>query len=305
MKDSAEENIDYHLPNLSKPRWTLYIFGFFVLSFLMYFPIAAQIESTIKKSLTSIPGCSIGYKDLDFQWLMPKFVVKDLSVPASCFNQRGSPILFKETFLYIRGLSFIPFGPHFKLETTALNSPLKAYITAGFGSLAFNLKDSELDLKSLSPLLPGGVKLDGKANVDALIKTGSQGIEDFNLRIVSKDLSLPAQSVQAFAFSRMPINNLLLKAQMEDKNVLNVSEFILGDVESPVRANFSGKVELNQRVPAASRLDLVGEVAFSQSFLDQYSIIGMVMNQFDKKDDFYQIQLQGTLASPAPSSPRK
>ena len=171
--------------------------------------------------------------------------------------------------------------------------------------MAINLDKTKLALSEVSKFLPAGVKLNGDVQVDALVKAGQNGINDLNLKAASKNFIIPAQNIMGFALSTLNIKNLLLKAKMESNNMVRLTDLILGDDNSPIRGNLKGTIRLNQRNINASPIDLVGEVAFSQDFLDKYAIIGMVMNQFDKKDDFYQIQLKGALGSPIPSSPSK
>lgn len=304
MSETADQ-VDYDLPKISKPKWMYYSLGLFLSAFILYFPLANKIESKLRQSLSSIPGCPINYGSLSFSFFLPKFVVNDLEVPQSCFDKRGAPFTFDNVNLYLRGMSFSPFGPHLKLATNVFGNPFEALISIGFGGAVLNLKDTTVDLAKISPLLPAGLKLDGKAKIDLLLKTGSLGVESLDFKLSSRDLALPSQNIQAFQFSRMNINNILLKAQMGIDGIVQLKEIILGDTESPIRANFKGSIKLSRKVPELSKLDLLGEVAFSEKFLEDYSIVGMLMNRFDKKDDFYQIQIQGPLNRPVPSSPRK
>lgn len=304
MKDDLEQ-INYGMPKLGKAKWSLYVLGLFFASFVMYFPAVSVLEGKVKSALSSLPGCPIAYKSANFSFFLPKLKIEGLTLPSSCFGRRGQDLKLDQTKLHIRGLSFSPFGPHFKLETSLYGNPLAAYVSAGIGGFSLAMDDASVDLGKISPLLPGDVKLAGKADINLLAKATTEGLKEADLKLASKSFAFPAQTIQSFAFKRMDINNVLLKAQMEPGGLIKVRELIVGDANSPIRANFGGSVRLNRRTPVASRLDLKGEVAFSEQFLDDYAVIGMVMNQFDKKDDFYQIQLQGTLAAPSPSSPRK
>lgn len=301
----AKEQIDYNLPDISKPKWWLYTIAVFFAAFAMYFPVASKMESNVRSALGSLPGCPIAYDSMSFDFFLPKLVVKNLNAPASCFDQAGPPLTVDEARLYVRGISFSPFGPNFRLETQLFGNPLEALISVGLGGASVNMKDASVELSKISPMLPAGLNLAGKANIDLLANVAQEGVKNLDLRLTSKNLVLPAQSIQAFAFSRMNLNNLLLKAEMGSDGKLNVEEFILGDDASPIRANFSGDITLVKQNPQLSRLNLAGEVSFSEDFLSQYSIVEMLMNQFDKKDGFYQVQLRGTIGNPAPSSPGK
>ena len=47
--------------------------------------------------------------------------------------------------------------------------------------------------------------------------------------------------------SALPVNHLQLKANMHDGNSLEITQFIIGDAKSPIRASISGDIKLNQR----------------------------------------------------------
>lgn len=302
MKES--QAVDYSLPTFSKPKWALYTTGLFIAAFLMYFPIGEKTESMVRKTLASLPGCSITYDTMEFGWFLPKLVVKDLQMPSRCFGSRGAPLILEETFLYIRGISFSPLGPHFKLATTVMKTPIEAQITLGVtGALTAALHDNTIDLANLKPILPEGMLLAGNAKVNVMAEASPSGLNDLDLKIESKDFALPGQTIQAFRISRLPINNLLVKADLKPNGQLELQEAVIGDADSPIRANFKGDLKLNKAAPVMSPINLKGEIAFSQKFMEDYSIIGMFMNQFDKKDDFYQIQIKGNLARPQVSSP--
>ena len=77
----------------------------------------------------------------------------------------------------------------------------------------------------------------------------------------------------------------------------------MGDTDSPLRANFKGKIDLQEGNIAMSPLDLSGEIAFSENFKNSLPLVSMLFQSFSQKDGFYQIRLGGTLGSPKPSAP--
>lgn len=300
-KEELEE-IDYNLPRLGKSKWITSTLIVFILGFIAYFPFMYKVKSTVKKQLNGIPGCSVDYDDINLEFFLPKVIIKDLVVPQSCFGKFGDPLKMDALYFYFRGLSFSPFGPHFKIETNLQGLPIESYLTAGIGGIAINLRENVIEMKKLKKLLPA-LNLSGKVTIDALVKLSGQKLSDLKLNIRSKDFTLPGQDIKGFKLATMRLNNLLLKADLVGKK-LKVHDFILGDEEAAVRANFKGHINMNQRNFIASTLDLSGEVAFSNDFLEKYAIIKLVMNKFDKKDEFYQIKLSGPLSRPKPSSLR-
>jgi len=302
MKEAIKE-IDYELPKLSKSKWILSLAATFFLSLFLYFPISDKINGMIQSTLAANASCALSYEDVSFEFFLPKIVVSNLNIPGRCMGRSAKDIFLKETKLNIRGLSFTPFGPHFLLETELFKNKIEAYFTVGMGTFALNLQEAKINLKNLKELIPM-VKLDGNVTIDALVEFSSQGIEDLKAHIYSKDLIIPAQKVASFSFNSFNIQNLLLKAKKVGPNKIEVEELIIGNTNSPVRANFKGPIKLNNRNFGLSQLDLVGEIAFSKTFLENYSVVNLVMGKFNKKDDFYQIQLTGPLMRPNPTSPR-
>jgi hypothetical protein len=295
------DKIDYTYPKHGKFKWSTTILVVFVLTTLSYFPIIFKVKSIIKKQVQTIPGCPIDYQDIETEFFLPKFVIKDLVIPSRCFGQRGgSPLKLEKVFLHIRGLSFSPFGPHFMLETDIMENKLQAYITAGFGGVHFNINNNTIDAKVLG-LFVKQIKLLGKFTVDAKLDTGSKGISDFKLNIRSKNLVVPPQRVAALSVYTLKLNELLVRAYMQGNKII-VKDVVLGDVNSPIRASYKGHIDLVQPRFRRSSIDLKGEVKFSQKFLEDYAILKFALPQFTKKDEFYQINLKGPITRPIPSS---
>jgi len=297
------DSIDYKIPGMRRSRWITYLVVCFITGLFLYFPITYKVKSIIKSGLNSIPGCSIEYKDLTFEYFLPKVIVNDLNIPKRCFGQSGEPLAIDNTKIYFRGFSFSPFGPHFKVEASVFDTKISTYITAGIGGVAVNIKENIIELSKIQSILPI-VKLAGKVKVDAILKLKGNKISDLKIHIRSKDFILPGQSISAFTLATMRLNDFLVKAEMVNSK-LKITNMILGDSEAPIRANFKGDIKLNTKNIRSSNLNLKGEVAFSEGFLNKYSIIKLLMNKFDKKDEFYQIQIKGPLSSPTPSSPRQ
>jgi type II secretion system protein N len=296
------EEIDYKLPILGRSKWIIGILAVLFISIFLYFPISYKVKSLIKSNISKIPGCPLQYNNITTELFFPKLVVEGLSIPMRCFNQNGQPIKLEKVFLFFRGFSFSPFGPHFKLETQLNKNPISAYITAGIGGIALNIRENTLELDKILKPFPD-VKFSGKVEVDALVRINSGELSDLKLNIRSKNFMLPAQSIKGFSLSNMNINDLLIQTQMTG-NKLNIKNIIMGDTDSPIRAKFNGDIKMHKKNIKMSTLNVKGEVAFSQTFLEKYMIIGMFMKKYDKKDEFYQLKIGGTIGRPNPTSAR-
>lgn len=306
MSDSQEvyetQQIDYTLPKMGRLRYIIFSVAIFLLGFSLYYPLMNTVNSKIRAQLNHIPGCAIDYNDTKIELFFPKFIISDIVLPKTCFGQHGTPIKISKLNLNFRGLSFSPFGPHFKVETTIFDTFLESYVTIGLNEIVLNQKESLINLQKLEPVIPG-LKFFGNLSLDAIVKIKGQQLNAFKLNIRSKDLTLPGQNIRGFKLQTINLNNLLLKVQLNESSKnkkIEIQDFILGDDEADIRANFKGHINLNQQRILSSSLDFPGEVAFSNDFLQKNAIVKLFMNQFNKRDQFYQIKITGTLARPIP-----
>ena len=301
MSTEQLQDIDYQYPKHGKFRWLTAIFILFFLTLFSYFPISYKIKAMIKKQLSSIPGCPMDYVDIKTEFFLPKFIIKDLTLPCRCFGKRaGTPLKLEEVFLHIRGLSFSPFGPHFMLETKVLDNNISAYITTGMSGIALNIRENLIDAKVINKFVTQ-IKLSGKIKVDAHVEMGQKGLKEFKLNLRSNNLVIPPQKVAGLTLYTLKLNDLLVQAVLEDRK-LKIKDIIIGDANSPVRANYKGHINVSSGNFTNSTIDLKGEIKLSNKFIEDYSLLKFVLTKFDKKDDFYQINFKGPLLRPVPSS---
>lgn len=286
------------LLSLTPIKKTLLIFVFFSFGFFYYFPLNNIVQSKLKSTLSSIPGCNIFYDDLTFEFFLPKIKITNLKLPKSCFGSYGDPLLFKEIFFKLEGPAFSPFGLKLSLQTSLKKMPLEVHIVLGlFGSNLVKIQNNKIKLDLIKDFFQD-FSLDGEMRTDLYAIINQNSFEDLKINLHSKNFVLPSQTIQNFKLPMLALNQFSLKAQMQKKQTLEVMELTLGDIDSLIRANFKGKIFLNNHDLSSSALDLKGEIFFKESFLESFSIIKLFLSRFTKKDDFYQISLKGTFGSP-------
>lgn len=297
--------VDYTLPKMSKKRWVVLLLCSFIFGCFVAFPFFQSVENKLKALLATIPGCSISFSKLDYEIFLPKLIMKDVTVPSRCLKlDSAEPVQISEIRLNFRLISFAPFGPHFKLETEIFKNPISAYLTFSLFNHAINIKENIIDLAKVSPLIPN-VDLKGKVTINSFVEFNSKNISKLKLVASSKDLIIPGQRIMGFTIFPLAIKNFLVKGQMDDKGKFNLEDFILGDTESPIRSNFKGKIDLKPSNISLSKLDLKGEVFFSDEFLEKLALIKMAMAQYTQKDKFYQLEISGQMGRPQVKSPTK
>lgn len=280
----------------------LICFVLFVLSFLSFYPIGDKIKSIIKTGLNG-RGCNPDFDEIHMEWLMPKIIVSNLVIPANCLERAGAPLKFNHLTINYNLINFAPFGLPFKVETEFQGQPLSIYYVAGIGSQMIRIKDQTLSLTRIQPLLGENFKLSGNVTIDMTLNMAKNSMSGFNLKAQSKDLQIPTQNIQGFTTPPMKLNDFYLEAISDSGSRVDVEKLIMGDTSSPMRANFKGKINLQDGNMSMSPIDLQGEIAFTESFRNSLPLIDMLFQSFNQKDGFYQIRLGGTLGSPKPIAP--
>lgn len=274
--------------------------GLFSIAFLSNFPLEQKIERLVKAELAKLPGCRPIFEGLKFEFLLPKVVLTDVALPASCFGDgTGDDMTMRHLTLHFLGPNFAPMGLAFMLEGELHGQPLHIRYATGIGSQAVNIQEEGMNLSKVSTAIPKFPKLEGRmdVNLKAIIK--GQQLQDLQFLAQSKSLVVPTQGLGDFRLPRIALGNFALKAQTEGKKI-KVEQLTLGQSESPIRANFKGTVTPAAGNLAFSPVDLTGEAAFSPEFLQSFSILNLMLGSFTQKDGFYQIRLGGTLGQMAP-----
>jgi len=277
----------------------LIIFFLFVFSFLNFYPIGDKLKTVIKTTLNG-RGCTPDFDEIHMEWLLPKIVVSNLVIPAACLERAGEPLKFSYLTLNYNIINFSPFGLPFRVDTSFGGQPISLYYVLGINSQMIRLKDQTLDLAKLQPLLGEDVKLAGKVTVDLNLSLSKNLMNNLELKAQSKDLQIPPQNIQGFTTPPLKLNEFYLEATSENPPRIQIEKLIMGDTDSPVRANFKGKIDLQEGNAGMSPLDLSGEVAFSEAFRQALPLVDMMFESFTQKDGFYQIKLGGMLGAPKP-----
>jgi hypothetical protein len=279
-----------------------FVFGiilFFILifSFLSYYPIGDKIKDQIKKATGG--SCPFDYNDVRFELFLPKMVIDDVTIPASCLGKEGAPIRLSYLNLGFRLISFSPFGIPFKIETQYNGQPIELFYVLGFGGQTIRMVDQRLVLSRLEGLM-GNFKLGGSVIVDVLVQMDmNQKMTALDIKAKSEDFKIPAQNVmQNFSLPALNVRKFYLETNSENFPTVKVVSFTLGDPDSPVRMDLKGSVKIQEPMNF-STLKLDGELAFSEQFKQQFPVTFIVNDTYTVKDGFYQVTLGGSLGAPA------
>ncbi|MGE3610067.1 MAG: type II secretion system protein GspN [Bacteriovoracaceae bacterium] len=290
-----------------RPKIKIFLIPFLVLfvfvsGFINFYPIGDKIKTILTTQLGK-SGCNLNFDQLRIEWLLPKVIVTDVTIPATCFESQGEAIKLNHLTLNFHLINFSPLGLPFRIDTDLAGQPISIYFVQGFGQQMIRMKDQSISLSKLEPLMGANFKFSGTLKMDLNLQLESKLIKSLDLKAASQDFQIPSQSVQGFTLPSLRINKFLLNASSEGHPRVNINQLFLGDPDSPIRANFKGRVNIQEKAIGMSALDLAGEVAFSESLIESFPLIDMLFQSFPSKDGFYQIRLGGTLNSPKPSAP--
>ncbi len=266
-------------------------------SFVSYYPIGDKVKEQIKKA--SGGACPFDYNDVRFEFFLPKMVIDDVTIPASCLGKSGAPIRLTYLNLGFRLISFSPFGIPFKIETQYNAQPIELYYVLGFGGQTIRMVDQRLVLSRLEGLM-GNLKLGGSVIVDVLVQLDmNQKLKALDIKAKSEDFKIPAQNVmQNFSLPALNVRKFYLETNSDNFPNLKVVSFTLGDPDSPVRMDLKGNVKVVEPINF-STMKLDGELAFSEQFKQQFPVTFLVNDTYTVKDGFYQVTLGGSLGAQA------
>jgi hypothetical protein len=294
------EDVDYTLNNISKVKIIGVAAALFFSAFLINYPFIGIVKSKIKSTLSRLPGgCSITMKDIEFGIFLPKIILNNVNISARCTGNPQSTQL-SHLNIYFRGPSFSPLGISTKIETEFQGIPLEVYASLGPKEQAFKIEEMNLPLKKLAKVSKG-LQLGGDVTIDALIKIKSNSLKSINAKVESKNFMIPSQSFEGFDIPSLDIKSLSLKVSQKTPNKILLDHLIIGNSNSPLRANFlNGNLKPNSIKFLNSRLEFKGDLAIKNKILDkdEYFILKDYLNKFPKRDEFYQLKIMGNIGHP-------
>ena len=277
---------------------------FFAVAFFFNFPISSIIKSKITAAISSNRACPISYDEIDFEWFMPKIIIKKPNISGTCFKRPGSSLKLQDLVVRLQSPSFWPLGLKFHTKIKHKLTVLNLYPTIGMSRQVIKIEKSSISHETLRVILGRkAFKFSGDFEVNALVRVNQGNLTSGDILISSSNLNLPPQNVSGLIdLPAMPIGQLQFKSSINAKNLLELKEIRIGNANSPILANIEGKIKLNPHNSGNSNLDLLGEIKFSQTVLESFAILNAMLSNKQATDKgFYKFNVKGRLSSPIPS----
>jgi len=267
-------------------------------SFFINFPISDKIQSLLKNK-SALASCPINFKSIHFEFFLPKAVITDIKIPGNCLGEAREDVILNSVNIEWRLINFFPFGIPFKISTQLMSQNIDFFVIQTPATMHIRMIDQILDLKRIESIL-GNYKLSGQVTTNLNATFSNNKISDFDLKISSKNFSVPSQTLEDFKIPELKIEDFYLEAKSSSDKKINVEKLFLGSTTSPIRANFKGHLNISNQNIKFSPILLIGEVSFSTFLKSQIPLIDLLFQSFNQKDGFYQIKLGGTLGAPKP-----
>lgn len=301
MEQNQELKINYDLQVFKSIKFWIFLVLLFVYTLFSQLDLGKTIDGKIYAMTAKNRSCPMTFESYQIGLFFPRIEVKNLNIQGKCLNQTKD-LALPFVNIYFRGISFSPFGPHFKLDTDLLGKNIDIYSTLGFSGISFKIDNSTINLANIRKLAPN-LNLVGNLSTNAFTTMGQKGIDSLVLDISTKDLTVPATSVPIpnmgdFNLPTLKIGNFLLQGQTTGKDKFEVSKLIIGEENASIKANFKGNIILNSRNIVRSRLNLKGEFALSDDLLKKLPILKPFLQRYTRKDKYYQVSITGTLQRP-------
>jgi type II secretion system protein N len=290
----------YEIEKSYAKKVTLITLLAFVVAILFNFPLEKNIITLVEGQLAKNRRCPLAYQKLEMGYFLPKLIFSDLTVPGQCFNKAGTNINFDEALVKLSFPSFWPVGIKTKIEARAQGARINVFPRIAIGGHAIQIEDTYLEGPFLSKFTPFPNLFRGKVKVQGNFELKGNKVTDGHLRLDSDDFVIPAQTISGINLSSLPLKKLEF-AGTYTKKTFHLKAMRLGTSASPIQGEFTGKITPNMRNMNFSRLDLEGKVRFSDAFLNEISLLRIMLNGKKQKGGFYYIRLTGTLAVPKPT----
>lgn len=106
MKKSNTHSLDSINYSIRIPKilFAIFLGCFFILAFLNYYPIGDKIKFFVKNTVLKNSTCPVDFGEFNIELLfIPKIVISNIVVPASCFSKEGESLKIDYTKLYFMG----------------------------------------------------------------------------------------------------------------------------------------------------------------------------------------------------------
>ncbi len=270
----------------------------FLLAFLFNFPLGKNIKNYVEGAIAKNRACPLTYDELTVGFFLPKLSFLNLNVPGRCFQKPGQNLKFSEANVRISMPSIWPLGIKLKIEARGDGLRINAFPRLSVTGTDIQIEDSYIQGRFLRSFLP--VNLQGDIKIQGNGKLEGKKITQGSLKIESENLYVPAQSIMGFNLIPLPLKAFQLAGTYINKT-FNIKALRIGEQMAPLHAEFRGTMKPNNSNLNLSPLSLDGRVKFTDQFLNEISLLRILLNGKPNRESYYYLRLDGTLGAAKPT----
>jgi hypothetical protein len=288
-------------PNLL--NWNFIILGilFLVIGFIFNIPIKEKLADIITTKLASSESCPIFFERLDIGEFLQEVNLFGPIISGKCLDRQNS-IRFDQITANLSLPTLSPPGLKMHLEIKDEKSALNLYPIISYPNYSVEIMDTNIQGPLLEKLIGGSFQLKGDFKIDSNIKMESGDLLEGDLKIISSNFVIPRQTISGFNVPALLLRNFGIKGNIAQKNIIDFSSIILGDKDSMVFMDLSGKLTLNKEYFQQSKLELAGKIRFSKDFITSFPILNLLLSgKAPGPDGQYNIKIEGPISSVKPS----
>lgn len=294
-----ELNEEIYSPNY----WTrtrLIISGVLILcfGFLFNFSLEEKINKWLQGTLSANVACPITFEKAELSYFLPKINIKKPVVLGRCFGQPNNSLPLQSFTISLAGPSFVPPGIKLHIYVAQGKTKLNLWPSLSPFSQYLDISDSQLDSQIFAAMTEANKSpVTGILKISGALKFSSGNIEDGKIEISSKNFTVPAQRIAGGL--DIPLLNLykfIFKSEFQNKNVMKISQFDIGQSNTPAEIKLKGNLLINQNSFIMSILQLKGTLRLTDFILSTVPL--QLFLPPGNTSGTYQMTINGPLLNP-------
>jgi hypothetical protein len=315
MAEKLPENylsVEFYQPmNIKIKRRATFLIGIVLFSFVLHFPLFQIIDTQIQKVIAGFSSqkCPLSIGQVQYGFLMPKVVFKNINIPGQCFNKGDQQVFLPHLNISWSGASFSPLGLKFTGKTELNSSPILFHFIVGLTQMTFVMKDNQIQSQALASFEPNIAKVKALLRINAVIEWQKLKLKSGQFRIESTNLSILPISYFGMTLPNLNVGKLVIQGQYKNENGKQTIFFQdnddksmgvnIGSPETSLMLNLRGVIELNSFSIANSEIKSTLELKVGNEINQQIPLIdSLLKGSLTPNGDFYQGKISGTFAKP-------
>ena len=290
----------YILPTKTKINIAIVSITFFTISLIFHFPLREFIKVKIVDALAMQKACPIIYENIEVSFLfLPSVNIVGPTIDSRCLPKGMGPIKLDSLEVTLVGPSFIPPGLRIRTDLNySTKESISAYWSQSFTKGILKIPKTVLDGAKLASLSNNQKIFEGQIELEGLAEVASGKLINMDFLGKSSNLKILPLTIAGFNLPSFKLDTLFLKISSKKPGQITIEDGVLGHEDGPISAKITGDIDLNLVNFPASKPTLKGNVKFSDTFLEQFAIIKLLLSSKVPQNGYYSFEYQGTFARP-------